>query len=315
MTRAVFATAYGGPEVLATEDVEVPAPGPGEVTVEVRAAAVNPIDLKVYSGLLGTDESRLPIRLGGEVSGVVTAVGDDAQGPAGPVEVGDEVIGYPVDGGYTAALTVPARSVYPKPATLSFEEAAGLSLVGVTAYHLLEATGVTAGDTVLVHAASGGVGLMAAQLAVGRGATVLGTASASHHDRLRGYGVTPLVYGAGLADRVRAAAPDGVDVALDTIGTDEAVDVSLELVPDRHRIATVAAFGRAGEAGIQLLGNGPGADPGRDIRDRARLVLTDLAGQGRLQVVVAGSFPLSQVADAHRLVQGGHAGGKVVLVP
>jgi NADPH:quinone reductase-like Zn-dependent oxidoreductase len=315
MTRAVFATAYGGPEVLATEDVEVPAPGPGEVTVEVRAAAVNPIDLKVYSGLLGTDESRLPIRLGGEVSGVVTAVGDDAQGPAGPVEVGDEVIGYPVDGGYTAALTVPARSVYPKPATLSFEEAAGLSLVGVTAYHLLEATGVTAGDTVLVHAASGGVGLMAAQLAVGRGATVLGTASASHHDRLRGYGVTPLVYGAGLADRVRAAAPDGVDVALDTIGTDEAVDVSLELMPDRHRIATVAAFGRAGEAGIQLLGNGPGADPGRDIRDRARLVLTDLAGQGRLQVVVAGSFPLSEVADAHRLVQGGHAGGKVVLVP
>ncbi len=315
MTRAVFATAYGGPEVLATEDVEVPAPGPGEVTLEVRAAAVNPIDLKVYSGLLGTDESRLPIRLGGEVSGVVTAVGDDAQGPAGPVEVGDEVIGYPVDGGYTAALTVPARSVYPKPATLSFEEAAGLSLVGVTAYHLLEATGVTAGDTVLVHAASGGVGLMAAQLAVGRGATVLGTASATHHDRLRGYGVTPLVYGAGLADRVRAAAPDGVDVALDTIGTDEAVDVSLELVPDRHRIATVAAFGRAGEAGIQLLGNGPGADPGRDIRDRARLVLTDLAGQGRLQVVVAGSFPLSEVADAHRLVQGGHAGGKVVLVP
>ena len=315
MTRAVFATAYGGPEVLATEDVEVPAPGPGEVTLEVRAAAVNPIDLKVYSGLLGTDESRLPIRLGGEVSGVVTAVGDDAQGPAGPVEVGDEVIGYPVDGGYTAALTVPARSVYPKPATLSFEEAAGLSLVGVTAYHLLEATGVTAGDTVLVHAASGGVGLMAAQLAVGRGATVLGTASASHHDRLRGYGVTPLVYGAGLADRVRAAAPDGVDVALDTIGTDEAVDVSLELVPDRHRIATVAAFGRAGEAGIQLLGNGPGADPGRDIRDRARLVLTDLAGQGRLQVVVASRFPLSEVADAHRLVQGGHAGGKVVLVP
>lgn len=315
MARAVFATAYGGPEVLAVEDVEVPAPGPGEVTLEVRAAAVNPIDLKVYSGLLGTDESRLPIRLGGEVSGVVTAVGHDAQGPAGPVAVGDEVIGYPVDGGCATALTVPARSVYPKPASLSFEEAAGLSLVGVTAYHLLEATGVTAGDTVLVHAASGGVGLMAAQLAVGRGATVLGTASATHHDRLRGYGVTPLVYGAGLADRVRAAAPDGVDVALDTIGTDEAVDVSLELVPDRHRIATVAAFDRAGEAGIQLLGNGPGADPGRDVRDRARLLLTDLAGQGRLQVVVAGRFPLAEVADAHRLVQGGHAGGKVVLVP
>ena len=315
MTTAVFATAYGGPEVLATEDVEVPAPGPGQVTIEVRAAAVNPIDVKAYSGMFGTDESRLPIRLGAEVSGVVTAVGTDPQGPAWPVAVGDEVIGYPVDGGYTVALTVPARSVHPKPAHLSFEEAAGLLLVGGAAYHLLEATGVSSGDTVLIHGASGGVGLTAAQLAVERGATVLGTASAAHHDRLRGFGVTPVAYGAGLADRVRDAAPDGVDVALDAVGTDEAVDVSLELVADRRRIATVAAFGRAGEAGIQLLGNGPGAEPGTDIRDRGRAVLTDLADQGRLQVVVARTFPLTEAAEAHRFLQDGHPGGKVVLVP
>jgi NADPH2:quinone reductase len=91
--------------------------------------------------------------------------------------------------------------------------------------------------------------------------------------------------------------------------------VSLELVPDRQRIATVAAFGRAGEAGIRLLGNGPGADPGSEIRDRGRLVLTDLVDRGRLAVVVAATFPLAEVAEAHRLVRGGHAGGKVVLVP
>ena len=185
----------------------------------------------------------------------------------------------------------------------------------MTAFHLLEATQVGEGDTVLVHGAAGGVGRMTAQLAVGRGATVIGTAAASRHDELRELGIVPVTYGDGLADRVRAAAPDGVDVALDTVGTDEAVDVSLELVADRGRIATVAAFGRAGEAGILLLGNGPGADPGTELRQAARLTLTDLAEKGELDVAVAASFPLSDAASAHRLVGEGHAGGKVVLVP
>ena len=155
---------------------------------------------------------------------------------------------------------------------------------------------------------------MACQLAVGRGATVVGSAAPSRHEMLRGFGVVPVAYGDGLADRVRDAAPGGVDVALDTVGTDEAVDVSLELVADRSRIATIAAFGRAGEEGILLLGNGPGAEPGTEIRNRARLQLTELAAEGGLDVVVAASFPLSQAAAAHRLVKDGHAGGKVVLV-
>ena len=157
MTDAVVAASYGGPEVLEVRDVEVPPPGSGEVTIDVRGAGVNPYDYKLYSGMLGSDEDRLPMRLGSEVSGVVTAVGEDATGPAGPVEVGDEVIGYPVSGGYAASLTVSATSVFPKPKALSFEQAAGLSLVGVTAYHLLEATGVGPGDTVLIHGVSGGV--------------------------------------------------------------------------------------------------------------------------------------------------------------
>jgi NADPH2:quinone reductase len=315
MALAVVATGYGGPENLSVVDADVPDPADGQVRVEVRASGVNPMDHKIYSGAFGNDPARLPIRLGYEVSGVVTAATDDAEGPAGPVRVGDEVIAYPVDGGYAEAVTVPASSILPKPAEMSFEQAAGLSLTGVTAYHLVEATGVGAGDTVLVHAASGGVGLIAAQLAVERGATVIGTASARHHDRLRRFGVVPVEYGDGLADRVRDLAPGGVDVALDTVGTDEAVDVSLALVADRRRIATIAAFARAPEAGIQLLGNGPGADPGDDIRSRGRLVLTDLVRRGSLRVEVARTFALTDAGQAHRLVAGGHAGGKVVLLP
>ncbi|WP_295657310.1 NADP-dependent oxidoreductase [uncultured Nocardioides sp.] len=311
--RFVVAAGYGGPEQLVVREGELPAPGPGRVQVEVRAAGVNPFDAKVYSGAMGADEARLPLRLGVEAAGVVTAVGDGAAGPAGPVGVGDEVIVHPVSGGYASALDVPATSVVPKPATLSWEQAAGLSLIGVTAYHLLEATGVGAGDTVLVHGVAGGVGLSTAQLAIARGAAVVGTAAEHRHEALRGHGVVPVVYGDGLADRVRAAAPAGIDAALDTVGTDEAVDVSLALAP-LDRIASVAAFDR-GDTGIKLLGAGPGGDPGTDIRRRARLEVAALAGRGELEVVVAGTFPLDRVADAHRLVLGGHAGGKVVLLP
>jgi len=312
--KVVVAAGYGDPEQLEVREVEVPAPGPGQVTVEVRAAAINVIDLKIRSGAMGTDESRLPRRLGLEVAGVVTAVGEDATGPGGPVAVGDEVVAYPVTGGYAEAVTVAATSVYGKPPGLSWPEAAGMSLTGVTAFHLVEATGVHAGDTVLIHGVAGGVGLAAAQLALGRGATVIGTAAEHRHESLRGYGIVPVTYGEGLGERVRAAAPGGVDVALDTVGTDEAVDVSLALVRDHRRVASIAAFDRAGE-GFQLLGNGPGADPGTEIREAGRLVIADLAGRGEIDVVVARTFPLTEAAEAHRLVAGGHAGGKVVLVP
>jgi NADPH:quinone reductase-like Zn-dependent oxidoreductase len=144
---------------------------------------------------------------------------------------------------------------------------------------------------------------------------VIGTVGGDGAELVRRFGAETVRYGDGLADRVRDVAPAGVDVALDTIGTDEAVDVSLALVADRRRIATIAAFDRAPGAGIQLLGNGPEADPGSEIRSRGRLVLTDLVRRGRLRVEVAATFPLAQAAEAHRLVAGGHAGGKVVLLP
>jgi NADPH:quinone reductase len=168
---------------------------------------------------------------------------------------------------------------------------------------------------VLIHGGAGGVGIMAVQLAVIRGATVIATGSPARHDLLRDLGAVPVAYGPGLADRVRAAAPGGVSAAIDLAGTDEAVDVSVELVADRSRIATIAAFGRAGGLGIKALGGGPGADPGTEIRDSARTELARLAGEGRLRVIVTDSFPLGKVADAHRAIMTGHGTGKTVLIP
>ncbi len=314
MSRSVVAAGYGPPSVLTLLEEPTRAPGPGEVLIEVRAAGVNPADVKSYSGQWGTDPAKLPLRLGYEAAGVVTAVGPDAVGPAGPVRVGDEVIAFRVAGAYTDVLLARARAVVPKPPSLGWSPAAGLMLAGTTATHTVEATGVHEGDTVLVHGASGGVGLMAVQLAVARGATVIGTAGQSSHDLLRELGATPVTYGPGLAERVRELAPMGVDVAIDTVGTDEAVDVSVELVPDRRRIASIAAFDRGGEAGIRLLGSGPGADAGEDVRMAARTDLAARAGRGDLRVVVAAELPLEQAREAHELQLGGHPAGKIVLV-
>ena len=156
---------------------------------------------------------------------------------------------------------------------------------------------------------------MAIQLATDRGATVVGTASPARHDLLRDFGAIPVAYGEGLAERVRAAAPQGVTAALDLVGTDEAIDVSIALVADRKRIATIAAFRRGLELGIKVLGGAPGADPGTAIREAARLELARLAGQGRLRVLVDRSFPLENAADAHRLSMAGHVSGKIALIP
>ncbi|MGW3419263.1 quinone oxidoreductase family protein [Streptomyces phaeochromogenes] len=310
-----MASAYGNPEVLSVIDVAVPDPGPGQVRIAVRAAGVNPFDHKTYDGTFGTDPAKLPMRLGAEAAGVVTAVGAHATGPAGPVEVGDEVIAYRAPGAYAAELVVPASSVVPKPTALSWEQAGGLMVVGVTAAHVLDAIGLRKDESVLIHGAAGGVGLMAVQLAVAGGATVVGTASPGKHDMLRELGAIPIAYGPGLAGRVRAAAPEGVHAAADLVGTDEAGDVSVELVADRSRIATIAGFARGAQAGIKLLGGGPGADPGTEVRAAARLRLTEAAEAGRLNVLIAGSYRLHEAAAAHRQVMTGRTSGKIVLVP
>ena len=311
----MIAAGYGGPEVLSVIDEPTQGPGPGEVRIEVRAAGVNPVDYKSYSGAFGTDPARLPIRLGAEAAGVVTAVGPDAAGPAGPVTVGDEVIAFRAPGAYAAELVVPAQALVPKPAALDWAQAAGLMVTGVTAWHALAVTGVHQGDTVLIHGAAGGVGVIAVQLVVARGASVVATASPARHAFLRELGATPVAYGPGLAGRVRAAAPGGVTAALDLIGTDEAMEVSLALVPDRARVVTIAAFAKGLQAGIKVIGGAPGADPGTEIRNAARLDLARLAGEGTLKVFVTQTFPLTEAAAAHRAIMTGHATGKIALLP
>jgi NADPH:quinone reductase-like Zn-dependent oxidoreductase len=315
MARVVVATGYGGPDVLSVIDEPAGEPRPGQARIEVRAAGVNPVDYKVYSGAFGRDPANLPLRIGSEAAGVVVQVGQGAVGPAGPLRAGDEVIAYRVAGAYAADLIAPAASLLPKPASVSWPQASALMLTGVTAWHCLVATGVSEGDTVLIHAGAGGVGLMAVQLAALRGATVIATASPARHELLRELGAIAVSYGPGLANRVRDVAPRGIDAALDLVGTDEAVDVSIELVADRTRIATIAAFGRAGQERIKALGGAPGADPGTEIRSAARLELARLAGDGKLRVFIAAMFPLAQASDAHRAIMTGHTSGKIALIP
>jgi NADPH:quinone reductase-like Zn-dependent oxidoreductase len=320
MPRIVRPTAYGTPDVLAVVEAPTPHAAADGVVVQVRAAGINPIDWKLYSGAFHAvdddhkDAAGLAAStpsIGLECAGVVTEVGAEVTG----VRIGDEVIVYPVTGAYADYVTAPATSILAKPAGLGWAEAGSLMLTGTTAVHALYAAGVAAGETVLVHGGSGGVGLMGVQLAAAAGATVVATAAERNHALLRELGATPVVYGPGLADRVRAVAPQGVSAAVDFAGTDEALDVSLELVPDRTRIASITGSPRRASTGIKLLGYGPGQDAGTEIRNAARNELIDRAESGALRVIVDTTFPLTQAAKAHEVGIAGHAPGKLVLIP
>jgi NADPH:quinone reductase-like Zn-dependent oxidoreductase len=252
------------------------------------------------------------MRVGLEVAGLITAVGAGAVGPAGPLSVGDAVIAYPASGGYATAITVSANVVVPKPAELSWEQAAGMLLVGATALHAVAVINVGQGDTVLVHGGSGAVGLLAVQLSIAAGATVVATASERNQKLLRDVGAVALTYGPGLLDRVRQAAPTGISAVIDAVGTDEAIDVSLILVPDRSRIVSIAARHRA-DTGIKLIGHG--ADLGTEIRSNAWRDLLPMAASGELTLSPVKTFPLSEAAEAHILLADGHPNGKLVLLP
>lgn len=316
MVSAVVASSYTGPDGIEVIGVPSTPPGPGEVVVAVRAAALNPWDLKMTRGYGGTDPLKLPLRLGSEAAGVVTAVGPEAVGLDGlSLAVGDEVYGHRLAGAQATELTVPADRLLRKPASASFAEAAGLLATGTTAVHALEAVGVGDGDVVLVHGASGGVGRMTAQLALLRGARVLGTASPARHDELAALGVEPVAYGESLAAGVIALAPGGVDAAVDTVGTDEALEVSLELLRDPGRFVTIVNFAAALAAGAQAIGAGPGADPGREVRAAAQHTLAGLLADGLIRVEVSRKFPLAEARAAYAFLAEGHAGGKIVLIP
>ncbi|MCW2780104.1 MAG: putative oxidoreductase [Marmoricola sp.] len=310
MTTIVVAADFGGPEVLSVREIDLPEPGPGQVRIAVRAAGVNPVDVKSYGGSRGTDPSRLPLPLGMEAAGVITAVG-----PGVERSIGEEVVVFRTSGAYASDLVTAADTALPKPAGLDWAAAGGLLLTGATAVHALTATNVSDGETVLVHGGAGGVGLMAIQLAALRGAQVVATASPAKHALLREFGAIPVAYGAGLLDRVREAAPQGIDAALDLIGTDEAMETSLALVSDPGRVATIANYGPLPKDGVKRLGGGPGADPGTELRNAARAELIDLAGTGRLRVLIDRTYPLAEAADAHRQIIDGHVTGKLVLIP
>lgn len=293
-------------------DVDVPAPGRGEVNVVVRASGLNPADAKHVAE--GNNPDDFPRPVGYEVAGVVTAIGPDTELASGYGAVGDEVLAFRVRGGWASELTIPAQDVFAKPPGVSFEQAANLLLAATTASEMLHVTGVGSGETVLVHGASGAVGVMLLQQAALLGARVVGTASPARFDVVRRYGGEPVAHGDGLGQRVRTAAPEGVAAALDCIGSDEALAVSLALVSHRSRMVSIVAPGdRAAADGYHRIWGGRPAS--KAYRDSVRAELIEAAGAGKLEVPVAATYPLEEALTAAEVLQGKHPGGKLALVP
>jgi NADPH2:quinone reductase len=300
----------GGLEVFDLVSYDVPSPAAGEVTIEVRAAGVNPADV---SHVAQGKRAPFPRGVGYEVAGVLTAIGPGTQIASSGGVVGDEVLAFRVLGGWSSAITVPARDVFAKPESLTFGQAANLLLAATTASEMLHVTAPVAGQTVLVHGASGAVGVSLLQQAAPAGLRVVGTCSPHRFDEVRRFGGEPVAHGAGLESRVREMAPEGFAAALDCVGTDEAVDVSLAVVPERARIVTIAAKQRGAELGIRVIGGD--LPDSAAYRDGVRAALVEMAASGRLTVPMARTFPLEQALDAAELLGSRHPGGKVALVP
>lgn len=301
--KAIALHQYGQDPKLV--DHPEPKVAPGEVLIRVKAAGVNPVDWKIGDGHLDPImEAHFPLIPGWDVAGVVERVGLDVDEFA----PGDEVFGYLRKdwvqlGSYAEFAAAHVRMIAHKPASLSWEEAAGVPLAGLTAYQCIKRVGVEAGQTVLVHAAAGGVGMFAVQIAAALGARVIGTASERNHDFVRGLGAEPVTYGDGLVDRVRALAPDGVDAAFDFVGAG-AVEVSRQVLNSPDRLASVVDP-EAAEKGGKYVWLRP--DPA-DLT-----ALAELADQGRLSVAIDRVLPLAEAAEAWRLSREGHTRGKLVL--
>ncbi|MFD3680486.1 NADP-dependent oxidoreductase [Streptomyces sp. NPDC058613] len=302
--RAMAYETYGGTEVLAETRLPVPKVGPGEVLVRVKYAGVNPVDWKIMSG--GLDalmDVVYPVVPGWDVAGTVERVGIDTPEYA----EGDEVMAYVrkdyVHGGtFAEFVTVPVRALAHKPASLGWAEAAGLPLAGLTAYQVLTRLGTGKGDTVLIHGAAGGVGSLGVQIARALGARVIGTASPRNHDRVRALGAEPVAYGDGLADRVRALAPEGATVVADFVGG--VLSVTREVLHNDGRHASIADPTVTGSGGEWMWVRPVGSD----LAELARL-----ADEGKLTVTVAETFPLAETAAAFALSQDGHTAGKIVI--
>ncbi|MEU7141564.1 NADP-dependent oxidoreductase [Nocardia sp. NPDC046473] len=291
---------FGGPEVLEIVDLPDPHPGPGQVRIAVEAAGVNASDWKKRQGLM---DQELPQTLGYEAAGVVDELG------AGVTDVapGDRVFGFSSEGAAQAELVV--LSYYaPIPSSVGFAEAAALPAAMETAARALDQLGVETGNIVLINGASGTVGSAAVQLAVARGARVIGTGSPASHDLLRSLGAEPVAYGAGMSERVLAVAPKGVDLALDIAGSGVLPEL-IELAGGPEHVITLADFPGAEKYGVRFS---------RGDASRALYVLTQigpLVESGQLTLPAVQTFPLADVAEAHRVGESGAVRAKLVLLP
>jgi NADPH:quinone reductase-like Zn-dependent oxidoreductase len=298
--RAVQFSQFGEPGVLEVVELPDPVPGPGQIRVAVHAAGINPIDWKVRRGDMGGE---LPQTTGREVAGVVDELGEGVS----DVAVGDEVFGFAAGGGGAAELAL-LEDYAPVPPALGFAQAAALPVAIETATRTLDLLGVSAGHTVVVNGAAGGVGSAAVQLAHAREAPVIGTASEANHDYLRSMGAEPIIYGDGLAERVRALAPEGVDRALDAAGGG-ALPALLELIGDPQHVVTIADYQGAQATGTRFSGGMGTTRAVRALRD-----IRPLIEAGSFTLPVAQTFALEQIGQAHRISEGGHVRGKLVVV-
>jgi len=299
--RALQYRAYGDPEVLEWGEAPDPHPGPGQIRVAVRAASVNPIDWKAFSGLMSGGEPMAGTGyLGYDAAGVVDEVGEGVTG----VSVGDDVFGR---GRNTQAEYALLDSWAAKPPSIDWAVAAAAGLAGETAERGLRLLEVKTGDTLFVDGGAGGVGAVTVQMALARGAKVIASASEANHDYLREIGATPVLYGQGLAERVRAAAGGPVDAVFDVAGKTPVEDL-ISLASEPSQVLSVANFA-AGRAGARVTGGGADSQPMQALAQVA-----DLLAQNKLVIKVQ-TFPFDRAAEAYRIRQAGHLRGKLVLVP
>ena len=306
MAQAVRFDRYGDVDVLNVVEVPDPVAGPGQVVVQVVAAGINPGEAKIRNGSLHErSPAKFPSGQGSDLAGRVAALGEGVSG----VAVGDEVLGFTNErASHATHVVVPVEQIAPKPAGLSWDVAGSLFVAGTTAFAAVRSVSPEAGDTIVVSGAAGGVGSLVVQLLRARGGTVIGIAGAANHEWLRSLGVTPISYGDGLADGIRATAPDGVDAFIDLYGPDY-VALAIELGVRPERIDTIADFAAVAKYGVKAEGNAAA-----DTID----VLAELADQvvaGTLDVPIAAVYPLAEVRAAYTELERGHTHGKIVLHP
>jgi NADPH:quinone reductase-like Zn-dependent oxidoreductase len=304
--RAVRFDRYGAVDVLRVVEVERPVAGPGQVVVRVKAAGINPGEASIRQGLLHARwPATFPSGQGSDLAGVVDSLGPGVTAFA----AGDEALGFTHRRASQAEyVVVDATDLVRRPPGVPWEVAGALFVAGTTAYAAVRAVAPRPGDQLVVSGAAGGVGGLAVQLARRAGASVLGLASTANHDWLRARGVTPLTYGAGVAERIRGASGGRVDALVDTFGGGY-VELALELGVRPERIDTIIDFAAAERHGVKTEGNMAGANA---------LVLAELVGLlagGELELPVARVFPLAEVREAYRELARRHTRGKIVLVP